>query len=115
MPRARDVADTKRDRARARLPVRYVLAVPALQTRAQVVGVEPEDLTDGDERERRGLLVRREPLVGLTEEASLASVPQPGAELVDVDSVLENGEHEPSLGKDRVPVATQIVELRRQE
>src|SRR5262245_21143711 len=32
MPRARDVADTERDRARARLAVRSVLAAPALET-----------------------------------------------------------------------------------
>src|SRR5262245_60844649 len=89
--------------------------LPRPQPAPQVVGLEAEHIADVLEREQPSAVGMRDPLLGLLEELLAARVARAGLLSIDVDRVLEHGDHQTPLAVVLGPAAYTIEELRRQQ
>src|SRR5437588_4347245 len=89
--------------------------LPRAQPPAQVVGVDVQDVADVLEREQPGAIGILDPRLRLLEELLAAGIAGLGLLAIDVDRVLEHGDHEPTLAVVLGPSPHAIEELRRQE
>src|SRR5262245_29012424 len=89
--------------------------LPRMETAPQVVGVDVEHVADVLEREEPAAVGIFDPLLGLAKELAAARVLRPSLLAVDVDRVLENGNHQAPLAVVLAAPAHAVEELRRQQ
>jgi hypothetical protein len=109
---AAEPTDTERhDRAAGRAsPV-----APALQAGPQVGRVEVEELADGDEAERRSIVIGCKPFGNVPEETPIPTAPATLVNLPATHRVLQHGPQQAVLGRERSIAADQGGVLNRKQ
>src|SRR6185369_16496188 len=81
----------------------------------QIVGVDVEHVADVLKREEPAAVGIFDPLLGLAKELAAARILRPGLLAIDVDRVLEDGDHQAPLAIVLAAPAHAVEELRREE